>query len=319
VRHLYECPMRWADLDTLGHVNNVTYVDYLQEARADMFRIHGSRPPSHGGAGGGSDDLAEGVVVVRHEVTYLRPLLFTFEPVMIECWVTEVRAASFTMAYEIFRESRSRPGERNVFVRATTVLTPYVFATERPRRISAEERARLQEFLEPVGERPRPPRAETVTPSELGHFPVHVRFSDVDAYGHVNNVKYFEYFQEARLLYLTSRLWGEVPKDVPRIGIVVAQTDVDYKLPILFRAEPYDCWSRIERVGTRSLTLQSEIRDRETLLARARVTIVVVDPETGRSAEPPEAYRVALLAAQAADRSATPGTPGGSSWGLPPG
>jgi acyl-CoA thioester hydrolase len=290
--------MRWADLDMLGHVNNVTYVDYLQEARVDMLRTHGSRPHTHGDP----DGLAEGVVVVRHEVTYLRPLLFTFEPVLIECWVTEVRAASFTIAYEIYRESRSRPGERNVFVRATTVLTPYVFATERPRRITPEERTRLQRFLElDATGTPAPARPEPVAPSEVGHFPVHVRFSDVDVYGHVNNVKYFEYFQEARLLYLTSRLWGEVSQDVPRAHIVVAQTDVDYRRPILFRPEPYDCWSRIERVGTRSLTLQSEIRDAEELLARARVTIVFVDPETGRSTEPPEAYRQPLLAA-AADR-----------------
>ena len=33
--------MRWADLDLLGHVNNVVYVDYLQEARVDMMRSHG--------------------------------------------------------------------------------------------------------------------------------------------------------------------------------------------------------------------------------------------------------------------------------------
>ena len=88
-------------------------------------------------------------MVVRHEVTYLRPLLFTFEPVLIECWVTDIRAASFTIAYEIFRESRSRPGERKVFARATTVLTPYVFAEERPRRITPEERATLEQFHEP--------------------------------------------------------------------------------------------------------------------------------------------------------------------------
>ena len=32
----------------------------------------------------------------------------------------------------------------------------------------------------------------------------HVRFSDVDVYGHVNNVKYFEYFQEARIAFILS-------------------------------------------------------------------------------------------------------------------
>ena len=48
VRHVYECPMRWADMDLLGHVNNVIYVDYLQEARVDMLRVHArnARPPA---------------------------------------------------------------------------------------------------------------------------------------------------------------------------------------------------------------------------------------------------------------------------------
>src|SRR3954447_19271244 len=139
--------MRWADLDLLGHVNNVVYVDYLQEARVDMLRTHG--PAARTG------ELAEGVVVVGHEVAYLAPLTFGFRPVTIESWVTDVRAASFTMAYEIFQD---RPdGERRIYARAKTVLTPYVFATERPRRLSAVERETLTAFLEPDQRDPRTP------------------------------------------------------------------------------------------------------------------------------------------------------------------
>ena len=118
--------MRWADLDLLGHVNNAVYVDYLQEARVDMLRVHARDQRA--------DDLAEGVVVVRHEVQYVAPLIFRFEPVRIETWVTEIRAASFTLAYEVFDETADG---RRVYLRATTVLTPYVFATERPRRLTA--------------------------------------------------------------------------------------------------------------------------------------------------------------------------------------
>ena len=194
MRHLYRCPLRWADLDLLGHVNNVTYVDYLQEARVDMFRTHA--PDSR------AEDLAEGVVVVRHEVTYVSSLTFGFEPVSIECWVTEIRAASFTMAYEVFEEDEA--GERTVFLRARTVLTPYVFATERPRRLHAEERESLGRLLEP-DEPVRPPAAPQVVDVPGGHYPVHVRFSDVDVYGHVNNVKYFEYFQEARIQLMVAQ------------------------------------------------------------------------------------------------------------------
>ena len=43
-------------------------------------------------------------MVVRHEVHYRAPLTYRFQPVSIECWVTDIRAASFTMAYEVFHE-----------------------------------------------------------------------------------------------------------------------------------------------------------------------------------------------------------------------
>ena len=141
-RHIYLCPLRWADMDSLGHVNNVTYVDYLQESRVDMLRVHA---PATGG-----EQLAEATVVVRHEVEFLSPLVFRIAPVRIESWVTQIRAASFTMAYEILDELPS--GERRVYTRAATVLTPFLFSEERPRRIKPEERAVLEKFLEPAPE-----------------------------------------------------------------------------------------------------------------------------------------------------------------------
>jgi acyl-CoA thioester hydrolase len=277
VRHRYECPMRWADLDQLGHVNNVVFVDYLQEARVDLLRAHG----------GGPRALADGLVVVRHEVTYLKPLTFDFRPVSIECWVTDIKAATFTMAYEIFHDEGE--GDRLVYVRATTVLTPFVFAEERPRRITAEERAALEGHLEPDHQprRRTPPLPEQVT----SLYAIHVRFSDVDVYGHVNNVKYFEYLQEARISMISEL----VPQR--RFSVVVAQTDVDYVQPLLFRAEPYDCRSSITRVGTRSMTVESEIRDSDQVLARARVVVVFFDMAGARSTEPDPEVRDVLLAA----------------------
>jgi acyl-CoA thioester hydrolase len=107
-----------------------------------MLRVHA---PATGG-----EQLAEGTVVVRHEVEFVSPLVFRPEPVRIESWVTRIRAASFTMAYEVLDE---RPdGRRRVYARARTLLTPYVFAQERPRRISQAEREVLEQFLEPVVE-----------------------------------------------------------------------------------------------------------------------------------------------------------------------
>ncbi|MBD8868894.1 acyl-CoA thioesterase [Nocardioides donggukensis] len=281
MRHVYECPVRWADLDLLGHVNNVTYVDYLQEARIDMLLTHA--PDTR------AIDLAEGVVVVRHEVRYLAPLTFRMAPVRIESWVTEIRAASFTMAYEVYDETEDG---RVVYLRAKTVLTPYVFAEERPRRITPGEKETLTSFLgeDPLPERSRP---GPVRHLEQGHYPIRVRFSDVDLYAHVNNVKYFEYFQEARIVYM-SRLWGEAPGGAREVPMVTAQMDVDYRIPIVFRTEPYDVHSWVAEVGTSSFVIESEIRDGETLLSRARVVMVTFDPGTQRAAPAPDHYRELL-------------------------
>ena len=151
-----------------------------------MLRVHA---PETGG-----EQLAEGTVVVRHEVEFVAPLVFRPEPVRIESWVTRIRAASFTMAYEILDESPD--GERRVYARARTVLTPYRVrrgaAPPDPRPTSGPS---LERFLEPDEEAARMSRHV---------YDCHVRFSDVDVYGHVNNVKYFEYYQEARIAFILS-------------------------------------------------------------------------------------------------------------------
>ncbi|WP_110206132.1 acyl-CoA thioesterase [Nocardioides daejeonensis] len=281
MRHLYRCPIRWADLDMLGHVNNVIYVDYLQEARIDMLLTHA--PDTR------SADLAEGLVVVRHEVQFTAPLFFRQEPVSIECWVTEIRAGSFTMAYEIFDEA---PEGRRVYVRASTVLTPFVFAEERPRRLSLEEKEVLRRFLEEGPAAPAAP-APPIRKVPLGHYPLQVRFSDVDVYGHVNNVKYFEYYQESRIDYFRN-VAREVGK-LPRAEMVLAQCDVDYRAPILFRPEPYAVHAWVTHVGRSSSVIESVILDGERLLSRARVVLVTFDAATQQAAPAPEELRQALL------------------------
>jgi acyl-CoA thioester hydrolase len=65
--------------------------------------------------------------------------------------------------------------------------------------------------------------------------------------------------------------------------IVLAQMDVDYKRPILFRPEPYVVRTRVTRVGTSSFGLDSEILDGEQLLSRASAVLVTFDLARNRS------------------------------------
>ena len=122
-------------------------------------------------------------------------------------------------------------------------------------------------------------------------FPMRVRFSDVDVYGHVNNVKYFEYYQEARLAFLTSMGRAE---EEGRFAVVVARVDVDYMRPILFRSEPYTIESWVDRVGNSSFGLSAEIKDGDTVLSRAAAVMVTFDLKTqkARPLSPPERERL---------------------------
>ncbi|MBM9460730.1 acyl-CoA thioesterase [Nocardioides sp. zg-536] len=292
MRHRYDCPLRWGDQDLFHHVNNVRYVDYLQEARGALLRACLEAAGVERGEG-------DGYVVVRHEVSFRAPLKFRKPTVAIESWVSEVRAAGFTLDHEIFHDTDEG---RVVYLRARTVLAPFVVATGTARRLSDLERAALEPYRED-GERSLPLRT-AVPRDRAGHYPVHVRFSDLDVYRHVNNVMYYEYFQEARIALM--RDLAPALKQFGRIAVVVAQGDVEYHAPMTLRHEPYDCWTSVSRVGSRSMTVDSEIVDptgatgRDGVVARGRFVLVFFDLETERSVSPPEGYGEAIQRAVAA-------------------
>lgn len=274
MRHLYECPVRWADLDQLNHVNNVKYGDYLQEARVDLF---GAFAPWMR-----VQDLTgrpeEALVVVANDITYLAPMPLR-RSVMVECWVSEIRAAQLTVSYEIFS---GMDDERTVYARAATVLAPFVFETGSPRRITAQEKAALEPLVEPAPTQ-RPVATDRVV-TQAGAYDVHVRFSDVDVYGHVNNVTYLEYFQEARIAFMSRVTKGvESARDV---NVVVARSQVEYVRPVTHRSEPYRIDTWISRLGGRSMVVESALVDGEDVLSRSRVVMVFFDRRTQRSAEP---------------------------------
>lgn len=286
VRHRFECPLRWADLDLLGHINNVKYVDYLQEARSALLR-------SCLTAAGVERPTGDAYVVVRHEVTFMAPLLFRRQTVSIESWVGEIRAASFALEHEIFDEHED--GTRTVYLRARTVLAPFVLDEGRPRRMLQVEREALAPFAE-SSERPSSAPLRVDVPRERAvHFPVQVRFSDIDVYRHVNNVKYVEYFQESRIALF--RAMRDAVSEFPRMGVVVAQTDLEYVVPMELHASPFDCWSVVSAFGTKSMTIEAEITSGDTVHARSRVVLVFFDTATQKSITPPQGYRDAVMAA----------------------
>ncbi len=71
----------------------------------------------------------------------------------------------------------------------------------------------LTGFLEPA-RGPAAPRPVAVDAARATTYELRVRFSDVDVYRHVNNVKYVEYLQEARIAHRATPC-GATPTPTP--------------------------------------------------------------------------------------------------------
>ena len=100
-----------------------------------------------------------------------------------------------------------------------------------------------------------------------------MRWSDLDSYGHVNNVKYYDYIQEARISLVNDTVGWE-----PEAVWMVVRQDLEYLKPIDFRIEPYEVGTAVSAIGNRSFTLAAEIRDptSSTVYATARTVVVGV-------------------------------------------
>jgi acyl-CoA thioester hydrolase len=133
VRHHFRCAMRWGDMDAYGHVNNVVYLSYLEEARVDMLFTLGSDQ--------GTKAMSDGVLVARHEIEYKRPLIYHPRGVDIELWVGVIKAASFEIRYEVHDDTV-------LFARAASILVPYDLEAERPRRLTTVERGFLEQYVD---------------------------------------------------------------------------------------------------------------------------------------------------------------------------
>jgi len=130
--------MRWSDMDAYGHVNNVQFLTYLEEARIDMLQGLIARAKADDGP------EAAGVLVASSAIEYRTPLVHRHLPLPISVWVTRIGGAHFDLAYEV-----SDPGGP-VYAVASSRLVTYDFRTERPRRLRAHEREFLRAYLEPA-------------------------------------------------------------------------------------------------------------------------------------------------------------------------
>jgi len=140
-----------------------------------------------------------------------------------------------------------------------------------------------------------------------------MRWSDIDAYGHVNNSAMLRLLEEARIV----AFWGadpdeqvaddELPAPIidgrPGSGTmtVIAAQRLEYLASIPYLRQPLDIQMWVGRVGGASIDVSYEVwspvgHDPAVLYTRATTALVMVDAATGRPRRLTEVERAACEA-----------------------
>ncbi|HEY0260707.1 MAG TPA: thioesterase family protein [Lacisediminihabitans sp.] len=143
--------------------------------------------------------------------------------------------------------------------------------------------------------------------------PIRLRWSDLDAYGHVNNAEMLRLLEEARIV----ALWTDDSEDDVDRGealgastavldsrpgadtlSLIARQEIEYLAPIPYMRKPLDIQIWVAAIGGASLELCYEVwspagLEPATLYSRAATTIVLVDAATGRPRRVNDRERVA--------------------------
>jgi acyl-CoA thioester hydrolase len=118
-----------------------------------------------------------------------------------------------------------------------------------------------------------------------------VEFRDVDVAGHVNNAVYLTYLETARIAYLMEVLGAGFAYE---LSLILASITVDFRSPARF-PEKLEIGARVTRVGTKSFTMEHEIRGGdERLVLEASSVLVAYDYEADASMAVPQAWRTRL-------------------------
>ena len=94
--YIARIPMRWGDMDAMGHVNNTNYFRYLEQARIEWYTE----------LGGIREQGVMDVVVVSAHCTFFRPLTFP-GTVEVRTYASSPGRSSFEITQEIRRTDDS--------------------------------------------------------------------------------------------------------------------------------------------------------------------------------------------------------------------
>ena len=129
----------------------------------------------------------------------------------------------------------------------------------------------------------------------LADFPVvieqPVAWGDMDSFGHVNNVAYFRYFENARIEYFARLGWWEY---LPQFGVgpIVASTHAKFRRPVAY-PDTLSAGARRVVMGDDRFTLRHVLVSRKTgeLVTEGEAVVVSFDYRAGTKVPIPDELR----------------------------
>jgi acyl-CoA thioester hydrolase len=141
---------------------------------------------------------------------------------------------------------------------------------------------------------------------------VPVAWGEMDAYGHVNNIVYFRYFETARMAYF-EKLAAPGFLDRDPVGPILASTSCRFRAALAF-PDRVSVGARIARVDEDRFVMFYAVYSHRLrkIAAEGEGTIVCFDYRENRKASLPDALRLKIAELEAAAAQPTPGASDGN-------
>ncbi|WP_053385782.1 acyl-CoA thioesterase [Leucobacter japonicus] len=138
--------LRWGDQDAYGHVNNVAFARFLEEARVRTFWLGSGRERTgmelHFR---GDDPNGPKMLVASQQIEYTRVLEYSERPITVELWIGKLGGSSLEVHYEIVDGAAA---ERSVVAKAISHIVIVDGVTLRPVRLSEVGRASVEPWMD---------------------------------------------------------------------------------------------------------------------------------------------------------------------------
>lgn len=134
-----------------------------------------------------------------------------------------------------------------------------------------------------------------------------VSWGDMDAYQHVNNTRFFRYFEDARIAYFERTGMPDLSGAPTGVGPILAHTACRFRAPLTYPDE-VQVGAKVTEVGQHSFKMEYKVVSvaMHKVAAVGTAVVVAYDYVEGKKALLPEAWRRALGRVENCDFAPTP-------------